>query len=70
MNLYLNSLTMKIGGVSSAMLKRVVSINLNQNRLTNHNFQFSNTIFLLPEATGVLLLLFLAQDVLVGDLCF
>ena len=70
MNLYLNSLTMKIGGVSSAMLKRVVLINLNQNRLTNHNFQFSSTIFLLPEATGVLLLLFLAQDVLVGDLCF
>ena len=67
MNLYLNSLTMKIGGGSSTMLKRVVLINLNQNWLTNHNFQFSSTIFLLPEASGVLLLLFLAQDVLVAS---
>ena len=31
MNLYLNSLTMKIGGGISTMLKRVVLINLNQN---------------------------------------
>ena len=67
MNLYLNSLTMKIGEGSSTMLKRVVLINLNQNWLTNHNFQFSSTIFLLPEASGVLLLLFLAQDVLVAS---